>query len=172
MSDDAKKLDKKVDAKPEPKAVKPEVKAEHKKDPKDAKIEELTNDLKRLQAEFENYKKRSEKECCQFREYSKADIIKKFLPIIDSFELALKNTKNHDEFVKGIELIYSNFYSVLKEEGLEPISAKGKLDPYLHEVLLSEQSDKEEDTIIEELQKGYRFKDKVLRHTKVKVAKK
>jgi molecular chaperone GrpE len=167
MSDDPKKLDKKVDVKQDLKQAKPE----QKKDAKDQKIEEITNDLKRLQAEFENYKKRVEKECGQFREYSKADVIRKLLPIIDSFELALKNTKDHDEFVKGVELIYSNLYSLLREEGLEPISAKGKFDPYLHEVLLSEQSDKEDDTILEELQKGYRFKDKVLRHTKVKVAK-
>jgi molecular chaperone GrpE len=170
MSDDAKKPEKKVDVKPEAKA-KPEPKPEPKKDAKEQKIAELTDDLKRLQAEFENYKKRSEKECCHFRDYAKADLIKKLLPIIDSFEIALKNTKNHDDFVKGMELIYSNFHSLLKEEGLEPIKAAGKLDPYLHEVLISESSDKEEDTILEELQRGYKFKDRVLRHTKVKVAK-
>jgi molecular chaperone GrpE len=149
------------------------VKAEPKKDPKDQKIDELTNDLKRLQAEFENYKKRCEKENASFRDYSNAHIIKKLLTVIDSFEIALKNTGNHEEFVKGVELIYSQFYSILQDEGLKHLETQGKkFDPYLHEVMLSEKSEKEDDTILEELQKGYKLKGCVLRHSKVKVAKK
>jgi molecular chaperone GrpE len=136
------------------------------------KTDELINDLKRLQAEFENYKKRADKESSQLRCYVLADFAKKLLIILDSFELALKNSENHEEFVRGVELIYSQFYAILKEEGLKPIETKQKkFDPYLHEVLLSEKSEKEEDTIIEELQKGYKFKDIVIRHSKVKVAK-
>jgi molecular chaperone GrpE len=144
-----------------------------KKDSNDAKIAELTDDLKKLQAEFENYKKRSDKECASFREYAKADLIKKMLPILDTFDIALKNTNNHDDFVKGIELLYSQIYSLLKEEGLEYIDTKGKkFDPYLHEVMLCENSDKEEESVLEEFQKGYKLKGAVLRHSKVKVAKK
>ena len=144
-----------------------------KKDTKEDKIAELTNDLKRVQAEFENYKKRAEKENSHFRDYAKAELVKKLLTVLDSFEIALKNTDNHEEFVKGVELIYSQLYTLLKEEGLQCIETKDKrFDPYLHEVMLSEKSDKEEDTILEELQKGYKFKQMVLRHSKVKVAKK
>ncbi|MBW2997563.1 nucleotide exchange factor GrpE [Candidatus Woesearchaeota archaeon] len=144
-----------------------------KKETKEDKIAELTTDLKRIQAEFENYKKRAEKENAQFCEYAKAEIVKKLLSVLDSFEIALKSTGNHEEFVKGIELIYSQLYTLLKDEGLAHIETKGKkFDPYLHEVMLSEKSDKDDDTIIEELQKGYTLKGRVLRHSKVKVAKK
>lgn len=161
------------DIKKEKSAETSKAKQELKEDACEAKVAELTNDLKRLQADFENYKKRVEKENTQFREYASASVVKKLLPVLDSFEMAIKNTKNHDEFVKGMELIYSQFHSILGEEGLRPIEAGNKkLDPYLHEVLLSEKSDKAEDTILEELQKGYMFKGCVLRHSKVKVAKK
>ncbi|MFH1064621.1 MAG: nucleotide exchange factor GrpE [Candidatus Woesearchaeota archaeon] len=138
-----------------------------------AKIEELTNDLKRVQADFENYKKRVDKESTYFREYACSTVVKKLLAVLDSFEMALKNTDDQEAFIKGVELIYSQLYNVLKEEGLEYIDVKGKkLDPHLHDVMLSEKSEDPEDTIIEELQKGYRLKGAVLRHSKVKVAKK
>ncbi len=142
-------------------------------DTKEEKIEELTNDLKRVQADFENYKKRCEKENDSFKIFAKAGLIKKLLSILDSFEMALKNTNNQEEFIKGMELIYSQFFSVLRDEGLEPITTKDKkFDPYLHEVMLTEKSDQPEESIIEELQKGYKLKGEVLRHSKVKIAKK
>lgn len=184
MTDDPKsainKLKETAEGKKEDKKeVKKEMTHEDKKDAKDAKhdkdakVVELTNDLKRVQADFENYKKRCEKESHQFREYANAEFVKKLLPVLDSFELALANTKNHDDFVKGVEMIYSQLYSTLKEIGLDCINCKGgKFDPYLHEVLLSEKSDHAEDTVLEEFQKGYKFKNYVLRHSKVKVAKK
>jgi len=138
-----------------------------------ARIDELTDDLKRVQAEFENFKKRTEKENSKMCEFYKADLIKKLLTTLDSFEIALKQTDNHEEFVKGVELIYSQLYTILKDEGLQYIDTKDKkFDPYLHEVMLSEKSEAEEDAILEELQKGYRFKEMVIRHSKVKVAKK
>jgi len=140
-------------------------------DPKDKKIQELTESLQRLQAEFENYKKYIEKDKALFLKYSKADMIEKLLPILDSFELSLKHTSNKEEFVKGIELIYSQLHSLLEKEGLKKIQANDKLNPHLHEVLLKEESDKEEDTILEELQSGYMLGDKVLRCSKVKVSK-
>lgn len=140
---------------------------------KEAKIKELTELLQRLQADFENYKKRIEKEKCDLAGYTACRLVSQFLPILDSFELALKNDKDHQKFVKGVELIYSQFYSLLEDLGLKPIEAADrKFDPYEHEVLLSEKSDKEEDIVLEELQKGYRLGDVVIRHSKVKVSKK
>lgn len=141
-------------------------------DPKQEKIKELTETLQRLQAEFENYKKRIDKEKSEFVKFSKQELILKLLPTLDSFELAIKN-KDKKDFLKGVELIFSQLYSALESEGLKPIKALGeKFNPYKHEVLMQEVSDKEEDIVLEELQKGYMLNDKVLRHTKVKVSKK
>ena len=158
---------------------KAEKKEKEKKDPRDEKISkletenaELTETLQRLQAEFENYKKRSEKENTQFREYAKAELVKELLPVIDSFDLAMKSRQNKEEFAKGIEMIHKEMVSLLDKQGLRKIEAIGKkFDPYKHDVLLSEESEKDEDVVLEELQRGYMFKDKVLRHTKVKVSK-
>ena len=141
-------------------------------DPKDKQISELTALLKQVQADFENYKKRADQEKIDCIQTSSKYIIEKLLPILDNFELALKHTKNQEEFIKGIELIYSQLYELLEKEGLKPINAENnKFDPYLHEALIQEESDKEENTVIEELQKGYLFKGNVLRHSKVKIAK-
>ena len=148
-----------------------EDKGTKKVDEKDKKIEELTDTLQRLQAEFENYKKHIEKSNSELRVWAKGAIIESLLPILDSFELALKNTSNKEEFVKGIELIYSQLYSLLEKEGLKKIKAEGKFDANLHEVLLKEESDKEDDYILEELQKGYILDNKVLRYSKVKISK-
>lgn len=155
-------------------------KKEHqeKKDPKDSKIKELedknnelTDTLQHLQAEFENYKKRVLKDNEHLMKFASARLIEKLLPIIDSLELALKNSTSKEHFVKGVELIYSQLFSTLESEGLRPIKALGeKFDPYKHEVLLKEPSDNEEDIIVEELQKGYMLNDRMLRHSKVKVS--
>ena len=134
-------------------------------------IDELTDTLKRLQAEFENYKKRVDKEKTEFVKYAHADLIAQMLPVLDSFEIALKNTTEKEKFVEGIKIIYAQLYSVLEAEGLKPIKATGeKFDPYKHEVLMKEESDKPDDTILEEFQKGYMLNDKVLRHSKVKIS--
>jgi molecular chaperone GrpE len=135
------------------------------------KIEDLTDTLQRLQADFENYKKHIEKRYLDSNKRIKADLINRLLPILDSFELGLKNTKDQEEFKKGIELIFSQFFQILEDMGLRKIELNGKFDPYKHEVLITEESDKEEGTILKELQKGYMIEDMVLRHTKVKVAK-
>lgn len=151
---------------------KQEASKEAQKDPKEKQIEELTFLVKRVQADFENYKKRTEKEKKEFSEYACADFIKSFLPLMDSFELALKNKASTEDFVKGIELIYAQFSSLLESFGVKRIEANGKkFDPCLHEVLLVEESDKEEGKILEELQPGYIMKNCVLRHSKVKIAK-
>jgi molecular chaperone GrpE len=144
-----------------------------KTDHKELRIKELTETLQRLQAEFENYKKRIDKEFSERIKYSNAGLISKLLPVLDSFELAIKNKDKSEDFIKGMELVYSQFYSVLKEEGLKPIEALNKkFDPYLHEVMMQEENDKEDEIILEEFQKGYMLNDRVLRHSKVKVSKK
>lgn len=143
-----------------------------KKDKKDIRIEELTDSLQRLQAEFENHKKRVEKEKCEFVKCANEKLIISILPVLDSFELALQNIENHEEFVKGIKLIFAQLYSTLESLGLKKINALGdKFDPYKHEVLLQEKNKQEEGTIIEELQRGYMLGDKLIRHTKVKISK-
>ena len=141
-----------------------------KKDSK-SKEDDLTETVQRLQADFENYKKRVEKQNLEFKNYAKKEFVAKLLPTLDSFEFALKNNKDHEEFVKGVELLYSQLFQTLSDMGLRPIKAEGKLDPFKHDVLLTQESDKEEGTILEELQKGYFVDDSVIRHSKVKVAK-
>ena len=138
---------------------------------KEKQIDELTDTLKRLQAEFENHKKWSAKEKTEFAKYAHADMIEKILPVIDSFEIAVRNASDKEKFVEGIKMIYAQFHSALEAQGLRPIKAMDeKFDPYRHEVLMKEHSDKPEGTILEEFQKGYMLNDKVLRHTKVKIS--
>ena len=155
------------------------MKKEEKKHTKEKKptekesIAELTETLQRTQAEFENYKKRIDKEKGEFVKYAKAELIQKILPIIDTFEIALKSTNDKEKFIKGMEIVYAQLFSTLESEGLKPIEALGKkFDPYLHEAMLKEKSDKDEGVVLEELQKGYMLNGKVLRHSKVKVSEK
>jgi molecular chaperone GrpE len=144
---------------------------------KDDRIKELTETLQRLQAEFENYNKRVENEKKEIRMYAEAELVKKLLPVLDSFEIALKNNSpcgnDNDRILKGMEMIYAQLFEILEDEGLRKIESSGKrFDPYYHEVLMTEQDNKKDDEIIlEELQKGFMFNDKVLRYSKVKVNK-
>lgn len=140
---------------------------------KEAQLQDYTDHLKRLQAEFENYCKRTEKERKDYMSYASEKLIVKLLLVIDDFDRALAQMKNlPEETRKGIEMISKNLHKVLDEEHVEPIPAVGeKLDPYRHEALLQTESDMPEDTIIEELQKGYMMNGKVIRYAKVKVAK-
>jgi molecular chaperone GrpE len=141
-------------------------------DPRDIKIRELTELLQRVQADFDNYKKAVEKEKSESIKYATEKLIVKLLPVLDSFELALKSTADKEKFVKGVELIFSQLYSILEQEGLQPIKALGQhFDPYKHEVLMQEKSEKDE-VVLEELQKGYTLNGKVIRHSKVKIGKK
>jgi molecular chaperone GrpE len=135
-------------------------------------LDDYKNTLQRLQAEFENYKKRTEKEKLLVCEYSNRDLITKLLPVIDSFELALQNTSDLNKFKEGVELIYAELYSLLKSEGLAPIESVGKkFDPYRHEAIMKEENGKE-DIVLENFQKGYMLKDAVIRHSKVKIGAK
>jgi molecular chaperone GrpE len=136
-------------------------------------IADLTESLQRLQAEFENYKKQIDREKGEFVKYAKAELVYKLLPLLDTFEIALKNTSDKEKFVKGIEIVYAQLFSTLETEGLRPIEALGKkFDPYFHEVMLKQKSDKDDGVVLEELQKGYMLNNKVLRHSKVKISEK
>ena len=124
---------------------------QRKLDPKDEKIIDLTDTLQRLQAEFENFKKRCDRENAQYRSFANKDLIRKLLPILDSFELALKNKKGDNDFTKGVELLHAQLFSALESEGLKKMEAKGKkCDPMQHEVLLVQESGREEGTVLEE----------------------
>jgi len=136
------------------------------------KTKELSNSLQHLQAEFENYKKRIDKENENFIKYSSQNLLIKLLPIVDSFESALKNHQDKHKFLEGMKLVFSQFYSTLEKEGLKQIDPLNeKFDPYKHEVMMHEKSDKLNNTIVEVLQKGYILNNKVIRHAKVKIAK-
>lgn len=130
-----------------------------------AQIAELTETLQRLQAEFENYKKRTEKENAEFRKYANKQFIAELLPILDNFELALKSIND-----EGIKLLYAHLFDILEKQGLKRIDATGKFDPRFHEALLQEESEKESGIILEELQKGYIGGETVLRPARVKIA--
>lgn len=147
---------------------------EVKTDQKDRTIKELTETLQRIQADFENYKKRVDKEKKDFIVISTQEIIADMLPVLDSIELALKNRENKEEFLKGVELIFTQVKDILAKKGLKVIPSQGKkFDHTLHEVLMKEKKDEiEDEVIIEELQRGYMLGNKVLRHSKVKINKK
>lgn len=136
------------------------------------KIAELTHDLQRVQADFENYRKRMEREREEYAKAANRGMVAQLLPILDNFQLALLH-KQHEEFTKAVEMVYAEMYSILEDSGLQQMEALGKpFDPYVHEALLQEESGQEPGTVLEELQKGYLFQGQVLRHAKVKIAKK
>ena len=127
----------------------------------------------RLQAEFANFKKRSEENQAKIYEVASSDIFTKLIDVFDDFELALKNCTDLETFKKGIELVYAKLINSGETLGLEKIQSLDKqFNPHEHEALLTEKSNKAEQTIIEELQPGYKLKNKVLRTAKVKVATK
>ena len=134
----------------------------------------LVDRLARLQAEFENARKRTAREQQDFREYAIADAIKALLPSLDSFERALQTSaRDKSEFRSGVELIYKQLQDALQKLGLRAIPAKGEpFDPHLHEAIeMVETSDADDHQILEELQRGYKLKDRLLRPSMVKVAR-
>ena len=153
------------------KAVKEEKTEKKRKLKKDEKISELTNLLQHVQADFENYRKRVEQDREKLIKHANKELIAALLPIVDSFELALKNKKENGEFTKGIELIYAQFHDVLEKEGLRRIEAQ-RFDPCMHEALMQLASEAEDGVILEELQKGYMLHDCVIRPTRVIISKK
>ncbi len=132
----------------------------------EAKVKELTHLIKHVQADFENFKKRKDAEFVEYRDFAQAELIAKLLPVLDSFELALKSKANK----QGMEMIFAQLVSIFEGAGLEEIN-NSSFDPRLHEALLSEPSDKPNGTVIEVFQKGYKLKGRVIRPARVKVAK-
>lgn len=142
----------------------------------DEKASELEEQLKRVQAEFENYKKRVAKEREELAPIASAEILKKLLPIIEEFELAVAHAKakheKDNETIRGFGMVLQNLKSLLEKEGLREMKCEGEqFDPYKHEAVRSEVSDVEEGTIIRVIRKGYFLKDKVLRHASVVLSK-
>lgn len=140
------------------------------------KLKEADDRYKRLLAEFDNFRKRTEKESALMIDIGASMILTKILPIVDNFERALKTLPSEikeNSFEDGIDKIYKQILKTLEELDVKPIEAVGKpFDPNLHNaVLTDEESDAEVDTVTEELQKGYTYKEQVLRHSMVKVKK-
>jgi molecular chaperone GrpE len=140
------------------------------------KVEELTNDLKRMTADFANYRKRNEAERTEFAKFAKAELIAKLLDVLDGYDRALATVPDDlrgQPWVEGMWLVERKLRKVLESEGLEPIDSLGKLfDPYLHQAVAHVESDEPEGTVIEEHQKAYRLHDRVIRPALVTVAKK
>jgi molecular chaperone GrpE len=138
----------------------------------EARAEEHLDDLKRLAAEFENYKKRAAREQAALSGRATERLVKELLPIVDDLERALQAAEQHEEaqLEEGVRLVHRQLASALEREGLAEIETDGKFDPHVHEALLSQPSDAEEGSVIEVLQKGYRLGDRVLRPARVVVA--
>lgn len=142
----------------------------------DKEADQYLDHLKRLKAEFDNYKKRNLKEQGRKITIFSEDLIKQFLPMVDDLERALdtvKRAKDLTNFVQGVEIIFNQLKNTLEKQGLEQIRAKGEFfDPHLHEAIIKVELDEYADNVIvEEMRKGYKLKDRVLRPTMVKVNK-
>ena len=146
-----------------------------KKDKKDEQIEELTDKVKRQMAEFDNFRKRTEKEKSQMYDMGAKTIVEKILPVLDNFErglAAVPEESKEDAFVVGMDKIYRQMLTVLEEAGVTPIEAVGaEFDPNFHNAVMHvEDETLGENVVAEELQKGYMYRDTVVRHSMVKVA--
>ncbi|HIX63379.1 MAG TPA: nucleotide exchange factor GrpE [Candidatus Mediterraneibacter colneyensis] len=147
----------------------------NKKDKKDEKIDELTDRLTRQMAEFDNFRKRTEKEKSQMYEIGAKDIIEKILPVVDNFERGLSSMSEEEKstpFAEGMEKIYKQLMTTLEGIGVKPIEAVGQeFNPDFHNAVMHvEDEELGENIIAEEFQKGYTYRDSVVRHSMVKVA--
>lgn len=147
----------------------------NKKDKKDEKIEELTDRLTRQMAEFDNFRKRSEKEKSQMYEIGAKDIIEKILPVVDNFERGLDSIPEEEKgspFAEGMEKIYKQLMTTLDSLGVKPIKAVGQeFNPDFHNAVMHvEDEEFGENVVAEEFQKGYMYRESVVRHSMVKVA--
>ncbi|MEI3340549.1 MAG: nucleotide exchange factor GrpE [Eubacterium sp.] len=146
-----------------------------KKDKKDEKIEELNDKVRRQMAEFDNFRKRTEKEKAQMFETGARSIIEKLLPVVDNFErglAAIPEEEKGNPFAEGMEKIYKQMMTMLEDAGVKPIEAEGKeFDPNLHNAVMHVDDESfGENIVAEELQKGYMYRETVVRHSMVKVA--
>jgi len=137
-----------------------------------AEIERLKDVLARRQADFENFRKRAERDRSEFVQFSGMEFVREMLPVLDDFERAMKVECTDSGYTKGIQLIYTRLYETLKKMGLEPMDTVGKkFDPNQHQAIERVETDQADDqTILGEFQKGYNFKSKLLRPAMVKVA--
>jgi molecular chaperone GrpE len=133
---------------------------------------DLADRLLRARAEFDNARRRAERERSEFLQFASMDLVREILPVLDDFERALKAETADRDYAKGVELIYQRLYESLKRMGLEPIETEGKqFDPNQHEAVLRVQTEEAEDqAILGELQRGYNFRGKLLRPAWVRVA--
>ncbi len=151
-----------------------EKKKKKRKDKRDEKIEELNDRLMRNLAEFENFRNRSEKEKSAMFEIGAKSVVEKILPVVDNLERGfdgLSEEEKETPFVKGIEAVYKQMMTALEEIGVTPIEALGQeFNPNLHNAVMHDEDDSEEiNKVTEEFQKGYMYKDSVVRHSMVKV---
>ena len=145
-----------------------------KKDKKDERIEELTDQVKRQMAEFDNFRKRTEKEKSSMYEMGAKSVIEKILPVLDNFERGLQSVPEEEKdlpFAAGMNMIYKQLFSELEQIGVKPIEAVGQeFDPNFHNAVMQVESEEYESGIVaQELQKGYMYRDTVVRHSMVGV---
>ena len=147
-------------------------KKKEKKDKKDQQIADLTDRLQRTMAEFDNYRKRTEKEKASMYIIGAKEIIEKILPVVDNFERGLATAQEGDAFADGMKMIYKQMMTILDDLGVKAIEAVGQpFDPNYHNAVMHvEDESLGENVVAEELQKGYTYKDFVIRHSMVKVA--
>ncbi len=146
-----------------------------KKDKKDTQIEDLTDKLRRQMAEFDNFRKRTEKEKSGMFEMGAKSVVEKLLPVVDNFERGLASVpedQKEDPFVAGVDKVYKQLLTVFDELGVKPIEAVGQpFDPNFHNAVMHVEDDEQgENVVVEEFQKGYMYHDSVVRHSMVKVA--
>ena len=151
------------------------LKKKKKKDKMEEKIEELEDRVKRQMAEFDNFRKRTEKEKSHMYEVGARDVIEKILPVVDNFERGLAAVPEEDKgnpFAEGLDKIYKQLMTTLNDLGVKPIEAVGQeFDPNFHNAVMHiEDEELGENVVAEEFQKGYLYKDSVVRHSMVKVA--
>jgi len=138
-----------------------------------AERDALIDRLARMQADFDNARKRAAKEQADFRDYALADAIKTLIPVLDSFDRALKTSAEKSEFHSGVELIHKQLQDALAKIGVQPVSAEGQpFDPRYHEAIeMVDTEDAKDNAVLEELQRGYKLKDRLLRPSMVRVAR-
>ena len=134
-------------------------------------LAEMKDLLQRTQANFENYRKQTERRVEEMQQFIVQNTMLKILPLVDNFTLSLKHTSNPEEFKQGMELIYAQLLALLENNGVKPMETeKQKFDPYFHEALIKVDSEQPEGIILEEFQRGFMINGKVLRHAKVKIS--
>ena len=137
-------------------------------------IDELNARVLRLTADYDNYRKRTQREKEDVRQFSNQDLLEKLLPVLDNFEMAITAVKEADPSIKdGVQMIYDQLFAVLKGSGMEPIDAMGEaFDPNLHEALSQEETaNVNEGTVVQQVQRGYKLNERLVRPARVVVAK-